>query len=55
MVPRKSATFDQIPSLKPTVAKIVNIWSGRPSIYFKNQFVVKVLDFLTGKHDITTN
>ena len=43
---------DQILSLKPTDAKIVNIWSDGLSSQFKNRFVFKALDFLTGKHDI---
>ena len=46
---------DQILSLKPTDAKMVNIWSDRPSSQFKNQFIFKALDFLTGKHDIFMN
>ena len=46
---------DQILSLKATNAKIVNIWSDGPSSQFKNRFVFKALDFLTGKHCIIIN
>lgn len=44
-------SIDQILSLKPTNAKIVNICSDEPSSQFKNWFVVWALDFLTGKHN----